>query len=425
MNVKLRSRENPQNSPMPGRRVLETALTLLALLVGPSAASAQAALTEQDVVRLAREAAPEARIADATEEVAEAEERTSGLRPNPMVAWEREQLPSTPRASQDIVRLTVPVGPARAPATRLLGRSRGAWTRAEAAQGRTEAIEEALLAFYSLAVAEERALRLGRSVEALEEAARVLARREEAGAASGYERARLDLESEVARSRLAEAEGRVAAARARLAVLLGMDADGLVIEASLDPAALASLEDLLARSIPSRDMVRHARRSAEIAESASDRARWSWLPELVITGGANIVRASGFDTQYGWAGSVGVLLPIFSRAQDLRAQTNAQRSLARARAEGTETLARAEVAEAYALYVAARDELARFEETSSANLDVLLQAAERGYAEGERTIIELVDSQRMRTDVALRALELREIAKRAEIRVRAASGELR
>jgi outer membrane protein TolC len=55
----------------------------------------------------------------------------------------------------------------------------------------------------------------------------------------------------------------------------------------------------------------------------------------------------------------------------------------------------------------------------------MVRAAQRGYGEGERTVTELVDAQRAQTEVALRRLELIALAKRAEVDLRSATGELK
>jgi len=54
----------------------------------------------------------------------------------------------------------------------------------------------------------------------------------------------------------------------------------------------------------------------------------------------------------------------------------------------------------------------------------LVRAAESGYREGERSVLELLDAERARAEVEGRRLDLSLAEKRADIVLRAARGEL-
>ena len=56
-------------------------------------------------------------------------------------------------------------------------------------------------------------------------------------------------------------------------------------------------------------------------------------------------------------------------------------------------------------------------------LERLQRAAESGYREGQRSVVELLDAQRTHTRVALRRLELLHAARGAQVALRAATGE--
>jgi cobalt-zinc-cadmium efflux system outer membrane protein len=71
-----------------------------------------------------------------------------------------------------------------------------------------------------------------------------------------------------------------------------------------------------------------------------------------------------------------------------------------------------------------RTELARFEQATGARVVELERAAEAAYREGRQTILELLDAQRMRASIEEQKLALRLSAKRAELALRAARGEL-
>ena len=57
-------------------------------------------------------------------------------------------------------------------------------------------------------------------------------------------------------------------------------------------------------------------------------------------------------------------------------------------------------------------------------VEVLTLGSARAYREGQTTMIELLDAQRTRTEIELRKLQLMTAAKRAETRLRHATGEL-
>ncbi|NCQ61443.1 MAG: TolC family protein, partial [Myxococcales bacterium] len=132
----------------------------------------------------------------------------------------------------------------------------------------------------------------------------------------------------------------------------------------------------------------------------------------------------GTDDGYGYVVGVSLSIPIFDHGQAQRAQAEAQRALAMARSEALTRTIDADVQSALATFRTARAELTRFESRTSGQVEALLAAARSGYREGERTIVELLDAQRAQTDVAERRLSLLGTAKRAEARLRAATGDL-
>ena len=80
-------------------------------------------LREADVIRLAREAAPGALVAEAQEKAAALELRGAGLHTNPALVFARESVNSGPQAgrgSQDLVGLSGPLDVARPRARRAL-----------------------------------------------------------------------------------------------------------------------------------------------------------------------------------------------------------------------------------------------------------------------------------------------------------------
>lgn len=419
-------------TPTIARRLLVCAALTLALWPQLAAAqdsptAATGPLSEADVIRLARSRAPAAQVAIATDELAEARTRTAGLLPNPALSWARETVDTGPtggQGSQDLFTASIPIDIARPLATRSLVASESAWMRAEASLARTDGVLDAVLAYYEAVLAERRVEVLSQALANLEEAARVLERREAAGSASGYESTRLAIASELSRSHLAEARGTLTAARARLAALLGVRPESLRVATELALLS-ASNEAALARGRgDSREAVRQARDSLRLAGEAEDRADWAWLPTVELGGGMKRANNFGAGSGYGYVLGVSLNIPLFDHGQAQRQQAEAQRSLATARTEALTRTIDADVQSALATFRTARAELTRFESQTSGQIEALLAAAQSGYREGERTIVELLDAQRAQTDVAERRLSLLGTAKRAEARLRAAAGDL-
>lgn len=431
------------------------ALAVIALGViapGPVAAQAQvpgprpgpepetAPWNEAEIVRLAHARAPGAVIAEAAADLAEARARVAGLRPDPTLSWQREALPGNGASSQDTLQVTVPVDVSdlqggRRRAWRLLAEADSAAARAEAAALRAEAVAQAVLAFYAAIEASERTRILADAVADLEEAARVLARREEAGMASGYERDRLALEAELAHSRLAQARAALHARQLALVHLLAPERarepapEGIsgstalpALAGTLDTQEPAALEVLMARALDQRREVQEVARAARAARGAEDSTGWSWLPRLALSGGVHIARAQ--DTRHGYVAGLSFELPVFSRGRELRAEAAGQRRMAHARLDAIERQVRREVTEAHQRLVAARQERARFDQATGERVELLGRAAASGYREGHRTIMELLDAQRVRTEVRIRNLALAAEARRADVRLRQATGAL-
>jgi cobalt-zinc-cadmium efflux system outer membrane protein len=169
--------------------------------------------------------------------------------------------------------------------------------------------------------------------------------------------------------------------------------------------------------------VRDARESLRLAEQAEDRAHWAWFPTVELGGGLKRAHSFGTDSGYGYALGVSLRLPLFDHGQAERGQAEAQRALARARSDALTRSIDAEMQTALVTFRTAREEFSRFEAQTSSQVEMLLAAAQSGYREGERTIVELLDAQRAQADVAERRLGLLAMAKRAEVRLRAATGD--
>ena len=396
------------------------ALVACAALSGSALpALAQTAITEADVLAAVRARDPEILAARAEVAASAAREAGEGLYPNPSLAWEREEIPGDgPLAvHEDTFTLAVPIelGGARS-ARSAIAESFTAQARATHALVATSAAQRALGLFYDALAARQHSAIARDHLARLAEAERVLARRVAEGSASGYELSRLQLEAELARSTLSEREGAALSAIAELAFMLGLPSAGLELTG-----------DLEARELGGVAAQPRALREAEAAHSAAVRARSSagsaWLPSLEAHAGPKLVGA-GDDDALGYVAGLSIDLPLFDRKQSLTgeasarsAQLQAQRTALARSIEGARVRAEAELSRM-------RTELARFEQATGARVVELERAAEAAYREGRQTILELLDAQRMRASIEEQKLALRLSAKRAELALRAARGEL-
>lgn len=394
-------------------------MAIVAILFASSAmASGEERLTEATVIQLARTHSPASIIAGAKEGLAEARTANAGPMRNPTVSWNREAVGSGPGSAEDIMSASLPIDIARPLAARALAGTRGAWMRAQAALARNQTVLAAVLAYYDVVLSAQRITVLTQALANLDEATRVLHRREAAGSASGYESTRLAIASELRRSQLAEARGQQRVLQVKLTALIGAHAqtppDGLQL--------LAQQTEAVTQSGQPRESVRQAHASERLAAQAQSRAAWGWLP--VVTVGAGVIRTNDVVDAYGYVLGLSLRLPLFDHGQVMKAEAEAARILASARSQALSTNIAAQKRSALVSYQTARQELERFESQTSDQIAVLLAAAQSGYREGERSIVELLDAQRAQTDVLQRRLYLLGMAKRAEARLRSAAGVL-
>jgi cobalt-zinc-cadmium efflux system outer membrane protein len=378
---------------------------------------AQTELTEADVIRLAH-ATPELAAQAAQIDVHRAREVAAGLYPNPRLFWDREHIPGgdAPEA-EDAFGLEIPLDLSGRPGARAaLARSATAAAASGVALDRAAVAHESLLLFYDAIGASRRAGIADAQVERLGRAVDVLARRQAEGTAAGGEEARLRLETELGRSRLAEARADAAIALGELAARLG-----------LDPATLTLRDDIDVHAAPAaereRASVALARTALEEAHRARDRSAWAWVPALGLHGGA-LLRSELDGMRAGYVAGISLEVPIFSRGQELGAEAESTSALREAELDARRRANRVAIARASTAFEAAHRELRRFDGATREALARLVTSAHTGYREGHTSLLELVDAERARYEVEERRLALELAAKRAELALRRARGEL-
>jgi cobalt-zinc-cadmium efflux system outer membrane protein len=412
-------------------RKVPTAARTFALLAGAVAAfvssgkaqAQQSEWSESDIVRMARARAPQVVVARRQTALAEANMRSTGRPPDPSVSWRREETfgGNNPN-NEDIIALTWPVDlSGRRRARRALARSELAGAEMNAAVTQRAAIARALGAFYRVVAARQRVRAAEARVELLQEVDRVLAERQAAGAASGYDRARFGIEADLARSQLASRQTEAKTARAQLRTLVAPDAPELpAVDGELTTRAPAEVEALIERAERSHPALRHADASEQAARNATQAADTAWIPVFSLTGGYKVARTA--QTQHGYVVGGRLSLPLFSRDRGLDERASARRRLAEAQTEALRRRLRQRVTQARTRLVAARKELARFERSTADRVEKLLRGARVSYEQGRRPLSDVLDAQRAATDVRLRRVALALEAKRAETDLRQVTG---
>ncbi len=391
---------------------------LVLVLLSPLTSLAQS-VDEGEVIRLAAENNPESEVFGQAIAVQDATSEQAALRQNPELSWEREHLPFGSQAeSEDAVVLSVPIN--RSPSqkvARALARSEGALAQGAAVRNRSAVVRRALELFY-VGIAQERRIEIEQEAGLrLAEAARIVARRREEGGVSGYDLARVQLESELAHSRVQEAKTAHASLRIQLSRMLGMKAASLKLSGSLQPrttldAPLASGES------PALIALRAA---AGFSEEASKQADRLWIPVVSVSAGITI--AQSHDTNVGYVAGLSFPLPLWTESGAQRAKARAHHRLATAKIEAMRAQRALESAATMQTLQGLRTEAKRFREATATQVLALQRTAESGYREGERTLVELLDASRTRLSIQARQLELDLAIKQAEVLLRASKGE--
>lgn len=389
-----------------------------------SAPHAEAPVTLEDAIRLARAKAPRRAAAATMVDGARKAAPLAGRLPNPLIELRSENW--TPGSSDDLSNdsfalLAQPIE---------LGGDRGA--RRRVAEADLSLAEQSLAGLdrrltletvdrYLEAVrAREIFVLLSEQRTSAADSVRLMRRRVEEGYAAEADLRKFEAELARIDLHLMRARLDLDAAISRLGLLIG-DArlsSGRLVE---PPVPAPRLDDpaLVARQAAERRPEAAALRAGvERARSQAALERARGVPDLLFSGGYK--RTSGFDT-----GVVAIALPI-----PLSDRNGA--AIARAEAEGRaaelelealigELTVDTEVALRTAMALAARAALVEADLITPAT--VVRQAARASFREGSSDILRLVDAERVWLEARRDALDLRLEATRAAIRARLALGE--
>lgn len=333
------------------------------------------------------------------EEVTAAEARVvgAGLFPNPGLTATREQLSGGPDGYHETV---VAVGQTLKVGGQRGARRQAARQAAEAAAARLDA--ERLRLAFELHRAYVSAAMAEANLTALGEATEVFRRVEESGRArfaegdiSRFDRNRLQIERARYETLLARTRLDLDEAARNLALLVAPDS--LAAPAPLLPAQAltdfqaveraVALDEALASAARRAD-VRAAEAQVEAARAVLSLARRERVPDVTLSAGYK-EQAGGLS---GAVLDVSVPVPLWNRNQGEIAEAEAELSAAEARRDLAMARARSEIRRAWDTHRSLRERMRTLGETLLPASAGLLETARVAYAEGEMTLIELLDA---------------------------------
>ena len=401
------------------RAFLVRALSLAVLV--PSSVGAQTlALTEADALFRLDPDGPQVRAVRAGVDIARAEQLAAGRWPNPRVTFNRESVAGVTE-NMFLVTQPLPITGRRgfdvdAAAERVAASSDRADDRARRLRA------DLRLAFARVWLAQTRERELARVYDEVQALATVLAQREAAGDAAGFDRLRAEREALDLEAERALAATELAGAQAALVGLFASPVDPATVTALRDEApraAVPPIEVLTTSAEASRGELLALEHDAEAAGLASRSAvrRRVPEPELVAGSKSSSVLAGDVGTVF----AVQATIPLFDRARPELALAAAQAAEADARAQAFRLALLAEVAALRTTVLERRASLDRYRTAATAS-DQVERIARVSYDAGEFGILELLDAHRTAAEARIRQALLDAASWEAEIELEYASG---
>ena len=394
----------------------------VALLSFSVPAAGQTVISEADALARLSTDSPRVRAIRASVELARADVLTAGRWPNPRASYNRE---SVSGVTENMFTVTQPLP--------LSGR-RGLEVDAAAAlaEARSKRADEEIRrvradlrsAYADLVSAQVREAALSRSLDRLRELADLLAKRESAGDAAGYDRLRADREVMDVEGEWSQARADRARAQAALAAFFADQGDPMMLVAVVPDVSkrpvLPALEELLNQAATVRGEPAALRQEIESAKFAERAASRRVIPDPEIVAGTKSSNFGGGDV--GSVFSVHATLPLFDRAQPEHAMAEARLAHAEASAAAFQTALRAQITAMRAVVLERREAADRYRTTATQGSDVLERIARVSYDAGERGILELLDAYRSGASARVRSAALDAAVRQAEIELEFVSG---
>lgn len=398
---------------------------LVLVLVGLGvSATAQTTLSEAEALARLSAESPRVRAIRSGIEVAEAEVGMAGRWPNPRVTTTREAAAGVSEVLSTVLQ-SLPVTGVRTLERRAASELVGAATsRADQSVRRVRA--ELRQAFGALLAAQAREEVCVQARDRLRSLAGVIARREAAGEAAGFDRLRVEREVlEV------ETDCQIAAvdrtrAQGGLAGFLSGSPDPATLVAQVpttrsalpaDPVALVARAEAVPGELAA---LRHDGESARLSALAADRRRLP-VPEIVA-GTKTSSDPGGAGGLVGSIVGVQVVVPLFDTGRAERGLAEARARQAHTRIEAYRQALRTQVLSWREVAAARRAAAERYRASASASADEVERIAQVSYDAGERGILEVLDAARAASAARSRQVTLDMAAREAEIELEYLAG---
>jgi outer membrane protein, heavy metal efflux system len=384
-------------------------------------AVAQTVLSEADALARLSDDSSQVRAIKAVVEVARAEALAAARWPNPRVTYNREAVAGVTENMFLITQALPITGRREFDISAASARVRASQLRSD------EEIRQARAAlrtaYADLVGAQTRETEMTASRDRLRGLAEILARREAAGDAAGYDRLRAERDVTDLEADLAAARADRARAQASLAGFFSLSTDVGSLVASVQApsrAPLPTVDEMLARAqgtLPALAALNQDLASADFAMKAAGRRP---IPEPEVVAGTKSSTVAGGDI--GSVVSVHVAVPLFDRAKPEQAVAQARRAEAEARIAALQTSLRAQVTGLRAIVIERRQAADSYRASTATNANQLERIAQVSYDAGERGILELLDAYRNGSAARLRQASLDAVARQAEIELELVSG---
>jgi cobalt-zinc-cadmium efflux system outer membrane protein len=395
---------------------------IAALLFLPSSARAQTlSLTEPEALSRLSMESPRVRAIQSAVALARADVVAAGRWPNPRLTVDRESVAGTTEYITSVGQL-LPINGQRG----LQIRAASALVDATVSRADEEvrrARADLRVAFARLAAAQVRERELAASRDRLRELVDILARREAAGDAAGFDRLRaerevLDLEAD--RAVAASDRGREQAA---LAAFFSEPIDSSRLVAAETTPQRVDLPDvmtLFVRAESTRGQLRALRQEIDAAQLSASAAERRWIPDPEIVAGTKSSSIGAGDI--GSVVMAQAVIPLFDRGQPERALAAARAAQAEARAAAFRVTLRAEIAALRNAVVERRAAADRYRTAAVNSAAQIERIAQVSYDAGERGILELLDAYRTGSTARVRQAALDTDARQSEIELEYVSG---
>jgi len=401
-------------------RTVVLCATLAAML--PSSLGAQSLpLTESEAVARLSPSSPRVRAIRAGIAVARADVLAAGRWPNPRVTVDRE---SVAGVTEYLTMVAQPL-----PITGRRGfEVQAASALADASSNRSDdamrrARADLRLAFAQLVAAQVRERELTSARDRLRGLAEVLAKREAAGDAAGFDRLRAEREVLDLDADRAAASTESARARTTIASFFAdaIDTSRIVaVDRTAPPVAVPALDALIERGESVRGELAALRKEVDAAHFSARAADRRALPEPEIVAGTKSSTFGGGDI--GSVVTVQAVVPLFDRGRPERALALARASQAEARADAFRTALRSDIAALRAAVLERRETADQYRSAAVESAGQIERIAQVSYDAGERGILELLDAYRSGSLARVRQASLDLATRQVELELEFVSG---